>query len=94
VVSGTQQAGTIYTLPTVVEQDRKTYFPGCSFVLAVPSASTDSPRWFKINSSWSTGTSTVAVFADPSFPTFSGSSARIVGFENIVRVDQYPVTLD
>jgi len=89
-----QPSGSVYRASTASEDDRKSYLPGCSFVLALPTAANDSPRWFKINSSWNTSGTIFVSFADPGFPAFAGSNPVVVAFENIVRVDQYPVTLD
>ncbi len=86
------QRGQMY----VSREGGSTLLRGCSYVLALPETGSGPPRWYRINSSWSdekTG-EVFVVFADPSFGGFAGSSPRVVGFEGLVRVEQYPVTLE
>ncbi len=83
------------------EQDRKQFLPGCSYVLALPRSAGVSPRWLKITSSWTTpgpGTSFVVLDAaaiGTMWPQFvDGNELRVIAFENLMRVDQYLVSLD
>lgn len=83
------------------EQVRKQFLPGCSYVLALPTSAGTSPRWLKITSSWTApgpGTSFVVLDTVPlgtTAPQFIGSSGLVViAFENLIRVDQYLVSLD
>lgn len=84
------------------ERTRKQYLPGCAYVLAL----TRPPQWTRVTSSWtnpgrinsSTGIENAAERA--SFvilelnPFSTGATMSFVAFEHLVRVDQYPVTLD
>ncbi|MGI9178610.1 MAG: type IV pilus modification PilV family protein [Pirellulales bacterium] len=72
-----------------VEDDdlRDRYLKGCSFVLVlVPDTL---PLWAQVASSW---TGNVVLDVDPAL--VAGRSIAVIGFENLVRVDQYRVTLD
>ena len=80
---------------------RKQYLPGCGYVLALPTTASATPKWIKITSSWiASGTGPVNVVLDL-FPLGSGTanlissgSMQVVAFENLQRVDQYPVALE
>ena len=85
----------------VDEAIRKRFLPGCSYVLA----DTPQPQWIKVTSSWTnpgpivSGTENTSgrisyVVLAPN-PLVSGSTPiRIIGFENILRLDQYQVILE
>ncbi len=85
------------------EGNRRRFLPACSHVIALPA--TGPPRWVRVTSSWTmpgpitSGTENPAlrrsfVVLDPN-PIPSGTNAlRVVGFDGLLRVDQYPVTLD
>jgi hypothetical protein len=87
--------------PTTAETIRKQYLPGCGYVLALPTSAPAAPKWVKITSSWiASGTGPVNVVLDL-FPLGSGAANLIssgtmlvVAFENLQRVDQYPVSLE
>lgn len=83
-------AGGIFRMTTPSESDLKTYLPGCSYVLAPPSGGVP-PRWVRINSSWKQpdGSCWVSFSDNGSL----GSNPTVIGFEGLVQVDQYPVTL-
>lgn len=85
----TSSAG-IFRMATPSESDLKTYLPGCSYVLAPPSGGA-APRWVRINSSWKQpdGSCWVSFSDNGSL----GSNPTVIGFEGLVQVDQYPVTL-
>jgi len=74
------------------EANRRRFLPACSHVLTL----TNPPRWVRVTSSWTmprpltSGTSFVVL--DPN-PQISGT-LNVIGFEGLLRVDQYPVTLD
>lgn len=84
------------------EATRKRYLPGCSFVLAL----TNPPQWIRITSSWTNPgpVNPVTQVEDASKrasfvvlernPFNSGSTMPFVAFENLMRVDHYPVRLD
>lgn len=84
----------------VDEATRKLYLPACSYVLAM----TNPPQWLRVHASWTMSGTTVSgtenTLTRRSFvvldrnPTTSGTTLPVVGFEQLLRVDQYPVTLD
>ena len=84
----------------VDEATRKRYLPACSYVLAM----TNPPQWLRVHASWTMSGTTVSgtenTFTRRSFvvldrnPTTSGTTMPVVGFEQLLRVDQYSVTLD
>ena len=91
------------------EATRKQFLAGCSSVLVLPTAANTPPRWVKITSSWTNpGPGTPEVFTQrKSFVVLdfaalgsgtanliSSGSMTVIGFENLMRVDQYPVSLD
>jgi len=85
-----------------IDAARRRVLQPCSSVLAL----TDPPQWVRVTSSWMTrgpivsGTEDVRgrrsfVVLDPNPITSSTTQElRIVGFEGLLRVDHYPVTLD
>lgn len=86
----------IFRLTVASELDLKTYLSACGSALALPSGG-GAPRWFRINSSWKerTGTNCWVSFADNAgLAGFAGANPTVIGFEQILRVDQYPVTLE
>jgi hypothetical protein len=90
-------ASGMYRMATSDESDLKRYLPGCSYVLALPSGGNQQPRWFRIASSWKqpNGADCWVTFEDHGgFTSVAGSNATVVGFEHLMRVDQYPVTLE
>ncbi len=84
----------------VDEATRKLYLPACSYVLAM----TNPPQWLRVHASWTMSGTTVSgtenTFTRRSFvvldrnPTTSGTTMPVVGFDQLLRVDQYSVTLD
>lgn len=82
------------------EATRKSLLPGCTFVLAA----TSPPRWLRVAASWTnagpivSGTEDVTkrasyVVLDVN-PMSSGTTLPVIAFENIMRLDQYLLTLD
>jgi Tfp pilus assembly protein PilV len=82
------------------EATRKQFLPACSYVLAV----TNPPQWLRVNASWTMPGPTVSgtentggrrsfVVLDRN-PIVSGTTMPVVGFDQLLRVDQYSVTLD
>jgi hypothetical protein len=86
---------------------RKQFVPGCGYVLMLPATGAANPRmpkWVRVTSSWTSNepldpansesakgdVTCVALDLDGTAP----ASATVIGFENLVRVDQYTVTLD
>lgn len=91
------------------EATRKQFLAGCSSVLVLPTVANTPPRWVKITSSWTNpGPGTPEVFTQrKSFVVLdfaalgsgtanliSSGTMTVIGFENLMRVDQYPVSLD
>lgn len=82
------------------EGTRRRFFPACSHAVAL----TSPPRWVRVTSSWTmpgpitSGSENVAgrrsfMVLDPN-PLTSGTTLNVIGFDGLVRLDQYPVTLD
>lgn len=79
---------------------RKQFLPPCGQVLAI----TRPPQWLRIQSSWTTPGPIVSGTEDTrlrrSFvvldrnPMTSGSTLPVIAFDQLLRVDHYPVTLD
>jgi hypothetical protein len=87
----------MFRMTTPSESDLKTYLPGCGSVLALPASAGAPPRWFRINSAWKqeNGTACWVSFADNAgLASFAGANPTVYGFEQLLRVDQYPVTLE
>lgn len=91
------------------EADCKQFLTGCSSVLALPTTSNTPPRWVKITSSWTNpGPGTpedatkrksfvvlnLAALGSGTANLISSGSMTVIGFENLIRVDQYPVPLE
>jgi hypothetical protein len=90
-------ASGMFKMATPNESDLKRYLSGCSYVLALPSGSAARPRWFRIASSWKQENSAdcwVGFEDHERFVKFAGSAPTVVGFEHLMRVDHYPVTLE
>jgi len=88
--------------PAADEALRKQFFSGCGYVLALPTAANMTPKWIKITSSWTVNGVGPAYVVLDLFPLgaataglmTNGTSITVVAFENLLRVDQYPVALD
>jgi len=72
----------------------KSHLKGCSYVIAPPMRPDQSPRWFRIQSSWMTDGVAYVAFTDPGFRPFAGNTPAVIAFDKLVRVDQYTVTLE
>jgi hypothetical protein len=82
------------------EAATKKFMPPCGFVLAT----TSPPQWLKVESSWTMPGPIVSGTEDwrlrKSYvvlsrnPMTSGTTLSVVGFDQLLRVDQYPVILD
>jgi hypothetical protein len=91
------QANGMFKLTSPDESTLKRYLAGCSYVLALSKPPAQQPRWFRITSAWkqTTAADCWVVFADHAgVVAFSGTAPTVIGFENVMRVDQYSVTLD
>lgn len=83
---------------------KESFLGGCAWVLAIPADLTRSPRWFRIVTSWNVSGASGSVkrliidnqtdFADLTGSAALDSTAVVVAFEGIVRVDEQVVTLD
>ncbi len=98
-------SGGLYQMTLPNQGLLKSHLRGCSYVLAMPTASDTAPRWFKITASWKpppspdlpnteTDDNCYVIFADPYFEDFAGSEPTVIAFDKLVRVDQYTVTLE
>ncbi len=84
----------------VDESTRKQYLPACGYVLVTKSP----PQWLRVQSSWTLPGPIVSGTEDARLrksyvvlsgtPITSGSTLPVIGFEQLLRVDQYPVTLE
>ncbi len=110
VVSGTTVSATGQTAsaaPADIAAVRKQFVPGCGYVLMLPAAggpTPQMPKWVRVTSSWTNNelqdpqnatspkidVAYVALDLDGTAP----ATMNVIGFENLVRVDQYTVTLD
>ena len=83
------------------------YLKGCSYVLATPFVEGDGPRWFRIRASWimpvdpttrqRSDPNCYVIFDDAagmSMNEFAGPRPAVIGFEGLIRVDDYDVSLD
>ena len=88
------------------ESTRKKYLKPCSYVLALPASGSASPKWLAVNSSWpawaagsnpqttlptSFGT-TFRGDVDPSL-LVSGSTLKVIGFENLLLLTEQTFTI-
>lgn len=84
------------------EATRRQFLPACAHAVAL--TGTNPPRWVRVTSSWTmpgprtSGTENPAgrrsfVVIDPN-PLTSGTTLTVIGFDGLVRLDQYTVTLD
>jgi hypothetical protein len=107
----TRVSGTLFRLPADKETVRSTFLRPCSYVLAIPRVRGPSdppgwipppPRWFRVQSSWTTQSlvaanrnsfvslpAAVADYVDPVTTT----RLCVIGFASLIRVDEYPVVL-
>jgi len=98
-----KRVGSVYE-SDVFTDDNDALLRGCTWVLALPAAAADSPRWFRVMSSWKWRTPTgqtkrvvlhdQAEFERLTGSAASGSAATVLAFEGIVRVDEQALTLD
>ena len=82
----------------------ESFLGGCSWLLAIPPEPTKSPRWFRIVTSWNVAgeagfvkrliIDNQAEFAELTRSTALDSTAVVVAFEGVVRVDEQVVTLN
>ena len=96
-------SGGLYRMSTLDEAKLKRFLKSCSFVLVPGTDSAKGPRWFRITASWRPAADPVTklrsndgcyvVFADSEFATFAGANPTVIGFDNLIRVDQYNVIL-
>ena len=69
----------------------KLYFRPCTSVLSLPAAGP--PRWLRVASSWkSTASGSPLAFVTFTDPTATGVTT-VIGFEGLLRVNEYSVTL-
>jgi type II secretory pathway pseudopilin PulG len=100
----TTMPGDLYRMTTANENMLKRLLKSCSYVLVRSATPGQGPRWFRIAASWrppvnpATGLrqndGCYVIFANPGFGAFAGINPTVIGFENLVRVDQYNVILE
>ncbi len=83
----TDEGFPLFSVAEADEERRDRYLKGCSFVLVLVPDSL--PIWAQVASSWP---GHVVLDVDPA--VVAGRSVAVIGFENLVRVEQYRVTLD
>lgn len=98
-----RRVGSVYETD-VFTDDNDALLRGCTWVLALPAGTADSPRWFRVMSSWNWQTPTgqtkrVVLHDQADFERLtntaaSGAAATVFAFEGIVRVDEQSLTLD
>ena len=96
-------SGGLYRMTTPDEAKLKRFLKSCSFVLVPGTDPAKGPRWFRITASWRPAADPVTklrlndgcyvAFADSKFATFAGANPPVIGFDNLLRVDQYNVIL-
>lgn len=73
----------------------KMYFKPCTYVLSMPAGG--QPTWLQVASSWKTGaggTTTPESFVTFTDPSAAGANPTVIGFDGLMRVAEYPVTLN
>lgn len=96
----------LLAMETPSEQVMKKYLRSCSFVLVQPSAGAEGPRWFRVTAAWIMPIDPVTkqrldpncyvIFddaSDESITEFGGPTPSVIGFDGIVRLDEYKVIL-
>jgi len=100
VASGTtvSAAGqTAYAAPADIAAVRKQFVPGCGYVLMLPAAGGPTPRmpkWVRVTSSWTSNAPQEVAYVALDLDSTAPAAMTVIAFENLVRVDQYTVTLD
>jgi hypothetical protein len=99
----TTMSGGLYRMTTLDEATLKRFLKSCSSVLVPGTDPAKGPRWFRITASWRPALDPVTnqrqndgcyvAFADSEFATFAGANPTVIGFDNLIRVDQYNVIL-
>lgn len=97
----------VYQMATPNETLMKTFLKSCSHVLVPFQDATRGPRWFRITASWIAPIDPVTrqrsdpncyvIFddsAEETFGNFAGSTPTVIGFDGIVRLDEYNVILE
>lgn len=96
-----KRAGSFYEAAIATKES---FLGGCSWLLAIPADPNRTPRWFRIVTSWNVSDGSgftkrliidnQADFADLTGSTATDSTAVVLAFEGIVRVDEQVVTLN
>jgi hypothetical protein len=100
----TTMSGGLYRMTTLDEATLKRFLKSCSSVLVPGTDPAKGPRWFRITASWRPALDPVTnqrqndgcyvAFADPEeLASFAGANPTVIGFDNLIRVDQYNVVL-
>jgi len=96
----------LYRMNPANEPTMKKFLRSCSYVLVMPTDADTGPRWFRVTASWIAPTDPVTklriddncyvVFddaGDQSINEFAGAAPTVIGFDGIVRLDEYNVIL-
>lgn len=96
----------LYRMNHANEPTMKKFLRSCSYVLVMPTAADTAPRWFRVTASWIAPIDPVTklridnncyvVFDDAggqSINDFAGAAPSVIGFDGIVRLDEYKVIL-
>jgi hypothetical protein len=86
----------LLTMTAASEAVMKKFLKNCSYVLVPPADATKGPRWCRILASWKTDDERCYVaFDDAGAKAFAGSTfpVTVIGFDGLVRLDQYNVIL-
>lgn len=105
VTTVTSSGTTTDASPGTTVAARKQFLQGCGYVIAIPTAGPATPKWVKVTSSWASPDEQAAFVAldldglgdaaaQARYITGTPGTMTVIGFENLVRVDQYTVTLD
>jgi len=105
VTTVTSSGTTTNASPATTVAARKQFLQGCGYVLALPTSGPAMPKWLRVTSSWASPDEQAAFVAldldgigdaaaQARYITGNPGTMTVIGFENLVRVDQYTVTLD
>lgn len=90
-------ANGVYRMTTPNEAVMKKFLRSCSHVIVSFKDSTRGPRWFRILASWRAADGQCYVAFDDAgtekFADFAGTAPVAIGFDGLVRLDEYNVIL-
>jgi type II secretory pathway pseudopilin PulG len=89
----TRHASGLYRMQIADESVRKAFLRGCSYAVVPSSDPARGPRWYRIMASWSANTGIFVVFDGADVESFAGDTPTVIGFDTLIRVDEYEVVL-